>query len=317
MFSRKGRPEERKQMLFAFDKVDIYHKALSIQTDEDDDYVFHKQLTQVLSVIGSLLIDLRAIADVPKDYVKYLELMLKLFQYPSLLLRSYTIPFWSNTMHHKDVLKMVPPDAILRKLFTLIVEVYTPLEMDENATDPLHVHLEDDFAEDEFLLFEPKFRTHLGLLVESISSIQPNICFELLAQGVQHFGSSHTSKFVVLLKHTFTKLTTEVFNITVVAEATQYIVKTLLDFSPGNSSKLWSQLTDCLHSCTIYFHQVPQALNLAITKLFEGLSILDGMNPDVISDKRQIHQIIVKFGQEHAENLLVSNITYFIGSVIT
>ena len=47
MFSRKGKPHERMQMLFVFDKIDVFHKALSVKTDEDEDYIFHKEITQV------------------------------------------------------------------------------------------------------------------------------------------------------------------------------------------------------------------------------------------------------------------------------
>ena len=250
--------------------------------------------------------DLRTIADVPKDYNSYLELMIQLFKYPSILLRSYCIPFWSSVLNHKDNLKMVPPENIINQLFTTIVEIMDPVKMDSNATDKLHEYLEEDFTEEEFILFETKFRNHLSLLIEYISRLYPSIPFKLLAQGVQHFGGPFTSKFVILIKHSFQRQNTSVFKENLVEEATQHILKTVLEYSSGNNASLWQSQAEVFHACTIYFYHAPQGLMFTVKKLFEGQSILDGTNPDIIPHKRQIHQIIVKFGQEHSKELLVS-----------
>lgn len=47
MFSRKGKPQERLQMFFIFEKFDIFWNALQVKVDDEEDYIFHKEITQV------------------------------------------------------------------------------------------------------------------------------------------------------------------------------------------------------------------------------------------------------------------------------
>ena len=51
MFSRKGKSHERVEMLFIFEKMEIFMQALSVKTDDDEeDYTFHKTISQVCHI---------------------------------------------------------------------------------------------------------------------------------------------------------------------------------------------------------------------------------------------------------------------------
>ena len=257
MFLRKGKPEERVQMMFIFDKLELLWTSLSLSGgDEDADYLYHKSLAQLLSLMGNLLVDLRNLATVPANYSVYLSLMLKLLQYPSVLIRSYTVPFWNNLLQHGcDTQALTPPDEFLRQLLTGIIEALTPISLDDDADDPLHIHLAEDFGEDEWEPFLVGYMSQLQTMARGIAGVSPTVSFRILAEAVNSFGNEQvTTKFTQIIKATFSGITTEVFQQDALNQATMYILQRLMNFSPGENSLLKQQQAEALFACSLYFH---------------------------------------------------------------
>src|SRR3990167_10813071 len=49
MFSRKGKIEERCSVFFVFEKIDIFRESLFTRFSPEEDYIFHKLFTQVIT----------------------------------------------------------------------------------------------------------------------------------------------------------------------------------------------------------------------------------------------------------------------------
>ena len=265
IFLRKGKPEERVQMMFIFEKMDLICSALKTPTgDSDEDYQFHKILSQLLSHIGCTLVELRTLVERPLHYQMYLEVMLELLQYPSILIRSHVVPFWNSLMQHGTLTALlIPSDKVLQTLMLCVIRALEPIDLD----NPFDEHLEDDFGENELEPFTKGLQKQFLRIIEFTASFQPELPLTLLANEIGDFGNASTAKYNLILKACFSGLSgEEVFQSETAAQAATHILGHLLKFNPS-CPRLQHYQAEAFHACILFIFSKPDVLPHIILKV--------------------------------------------------
>lgn len=179
--------------------------------------------------------------------------MLKLTEYPSILLRSYVIPFWIQLLSIQDKKEIIPSNEILNLLFQLILSQLDPITMDENANDPIHIHLEDDFSKEEFSLFEVRFSFQLRKLITEITKIRPLITLQLVNNNINYFGGPDSSKINEILKFCYAGISKEHLQNETISAITQNILAKVFTINDKNPQIIQYQ-AEIIHNCSLYFH---------------------------------------------------------------
>ena len=111
--------------------------------------------------------------------------MIILLEYPSILLSSYTIPFWTSLLQKYELAKELIPEKHYWRIFTAFeakLKNYKYSDVEENFSfsnneSENYVKTEflilEDFTEDEFSSFFLSFRRHVLSLIEFFTKFTP------------------------------------------------------------------------------------------------------------------------------------------------
>lgn len=103
---RKFRPDERQRLFGLFNHTSFFVEALSKSKSFEEDYQFHKRLGQALTLLGThQLASLKASTtkSFPPNYDTFLRLVLTFGTHPSIMLSSFSLPFWIQLISDADI----------------------------------------------------------------------------------------------------------------------------------------------------------------------------------------------------------------------
>ena len=125
LLGRKHRPDERQRLFALFNHTTFFVESLSKSKLFEDDYQFHKRLGQALTLLGTH--HLAALKGAPTkffppNYDTMLRLILTFGTHPSIMLSSFSLPFWIQLLSDADVVRQPFFAAFISELLKLCAE---------------------------------------------------------------------------------------------------------------------------------------------------------------------------------------------------
>lgn len=108
LLGRKFKPDERQRLFNIFTYTNFLVESLSKSKLFEDDYQFHKRLGQALTLLGTHhLAALKGSTTkfFPPNYDTFLRLILTFGTHPSIMLSSFSLPFWIQLSQDEEVSK--------------------------------------------------------------------------------------------------------------------------------------------------------------------------------------------------------------------
>eukprot|EP00026_Physarum_polycephalum_P001024 Phypoly_transcript_01025.p1 GENE.Phypoly_transcript_01025~~Phypoly_transcript_01025.p1 ORF type:complete len:1165 (+),score=182.52 Phypoly_transcript_01025:289-3495(+) len=311
--SRKCTQHERYKLLFPFEYLDILVGSMNVTTnDSEADYGYHKRLGQTLTFLGTNVLKVPSDKKLPSDFEKYLHVMLAFSNHPSILLSSYTIPFWIQCYQTDFVLKLPYFNALqlpIMKMAEIKMSKHGDPEKESNETAKYSAI--DFGTSSDFVLFVGQFRQKLNELVKHIAAKMPDMSLEYCAVRLPEIISSHTpasqemtdpaylafeayANFlncaIVGIPSEILAVNTEVREIKVeeveVEDVTkektiafiEAILKCLLEYNTTHLMIIQTQL-NCLHALTPYYAKNPASLQFVFGKVLPFITFRQASEP--------------------------------------
>lgn len=125
LLGRRFRPDERQRLFTLFNFTNFVVEALAKSKSFEDDYQFHKRLGQTLTLLGNHhLASLKSSStkSFPPNYDTFLRLVLTFGTHPSIMLSSFSLPFWIQLLSDADVVRQPFFGAFIPELLKMCAE---------------------------------------------------------------------------------------------------------------------------------------------------------------------------------------------------
>ncbi|KDO30587.1 hypothetical protein SPRG_04488 [Saprolegnia parasitica CBS 223.65] len=161
--------------------------------DDVDDLNLHLHLNRVLVSWGLHQLEL-LVAELPASHdvlLPFVELLLRLFQHPSLTVTEAQVIVWLNLLKQKKVVSsLLVPHNVLPALWRTSMDKYFKLHSpDRDDADAVSaLEFEDN---DAYLAFFSNFRGRLYGILRLLLQLQPGVGLQLLYERLQYVLSTH------------------------------------------------------------------------------------------------------------------------------
>ncbi|GAM21676.1 hypothetical protein SAMD00019534_048510 [Acytostelium subglobosum LB1] len=289
---RVGRPEEKAELLTVFNMLDRIVEAMGVTTSNHEaDYVFHKRLAQMLTVLGTTHLGLPPKegppSPLPPNYHIYLQLMTQLLNHPSILLTSLALPFWSSLLKSTETVGQIQSffepltNELLNISQTKLLKVGDPAKGDQT---PQSKYSAIDFGTSrEWGNFYGTVRNRFVDVIKQLTSIRNEQAFnfgynkvmELIPNIKTNVTLTHEQTMILesisfFLEIIVGSLSSDFYHKDTkypqCTKTTESLLKTLWDstFTDPNAT---SFQMDCIKPFTSYYSNHPESIQMLLTKI--------------------------------------------------
>ncbi|EGC39753.1 hypothetical protein DICPUDRAFT_147419 [Dictyostelium purpureum] len=200
--NRKGRPDERIELLNTpFNLMEIFFNAIKNSSNFDDDYSFHKRITQALTLLGTVHLNAYdSKHKIPTNYSGYLQLMMQMFGHPSILLSSLAFPFWLALL--KVDLEVSYKEELVKQILEIILSKFVRIGDPEKSDNEKSKFSQIDFATSkEWSSFYGGVRNRYHEIVKIITTQYHDTAYLFIINKIIEILESLKSNINLALSH--------------------------------------------------------------------------------------------------------------------
>eukprot|EP01132_Coremiostelium_polycephalum_P008052 gene8052-9906_t len=334
--SRKGRPDEKAELLTPFNKMDGFIQAMSKSSNFEDDYSFHKRIAQTLTILGTTHLGIYSKEPLPNNYNTYLQLMLQLLSHPSVLLSSLAIPFWLSFLKHNEILTIPFIDDLLKQLLDISLSKFVRAGDPEKSSTIQSKYSAIDFGTTkEWSNFFGSIRNRFIEIVKTITLFKPEISYTFISNKVlEIIGSLKANKNQVLshdqtlileshshiLYDVHSCLNNQFLTTNGNPNLTETIIKNLLELTSTDPNAN-SFIIECLQSFDTYYTIYPDCIQYVLNKILPlipfqapndtpGAVDSKGLSGSTLNCRRRAIASLI-----HLSTALIKQLTPYIGQL--
>ncbi|XP_069464878.1 exportin-5-like [Ambystoma mexicanum] len=329
LLNRTGKVEERKPMLFLFEDVPLNYILISIEKENgkrllnEKSYWILKKLSTIICGLANLLCMVVGADDdveIPGNFQKYLDSLLKFTTHYSLFLRSSTQGTWKAFLKHK----IFSSDTVLLSKFPKYLQATTvnllKVGFPSKNDSPSCEYSRFDFDNDEdFLEFFKSFCAQQGEVIKVACQLAPRTCFRMASEWLKSLmaGTAHTVASIsqsspalqwdavtFFFECVLQKITEVMKKEDIPVNDCVNLLQHLLNFSAKDPLILSCVLTN-MQTLFPFLTHSPECLFEILTKLFGIVEKNKGPRPNAVKNaRRHACACIKEICQSHAELVL-------------
>ncbi|KAF2070652.1 hypothetical protein CYY_008030 [Polysphondylium violaceum] len=287
-------PEENKSDLIStpFKSMENIIKSILISKDFEDDYSYHKRLTQTLTILGTLhlsIYDGKGI--LPNNYNQYLDLMLQMISHPSILLCSLAMPFWLAFLKQENY--DIPfKDEIMKKILEISLLKMVRTGDPEKEENPQSKYSELDFGTSkEWSNFYGSIRNRYIEFIKIIAAHKHEMSFFFIALKIIEMLES--------LKNNANPLTHEQ---TLITESHAYSLDCILQAIKESNAQFFDS-KNTISTATSATTPFNALITTTTEKLFSLLIEITHQDPNVTSFQIDCISALSCYYQYHPETI--------------
>ncbi|KAN0014960.1 hypothetical protein ACTFIU_001281 [Dictyostelium citrinum] len=314
---RKGRPDERIELIQTpFNYMENFLNAIKINSDFEDDYSFHKRITQALTILGT--VHLNAYDDkhkIPNNYNIYLQLMLQMVSHPSILLSSFVLPFW-HTFIKVESLELSYLEEVIKQIMETMLVKFVRIGDPEKSDSEQSKYSEIDFGTSkEWSNFFGGVRTRYLDIIKLITIQRREMAYIFIATKVADVldalkanlnvaslsheqtllleSHSHILDSILLNIKDFTPESSLFFNKEQqkqqnIIQLTDRVLNLLFEIS-SMEPNITSFQIDCLQAYILYYQTNPESIKFLLNKIVPLIPFPGLENPNRAYQNSVLH----------------------------